>query len=30
VKPGRWQLILAGLLVLAWNLFLLWMVFYGK
>jgi hypothetical protein len=30
VKAGRWQLILAGMFVLAWNLFLLWMVIYGK
>jgi hypothetical protein len=29
VKARRWQLIVAALLVLAWNAFLLWMVIYG-
>jgi hypothetical protein len=29
VKPGRWQVVVAGTLLAAWNLFLLAMVIYG-
>ena len=29
MRPGRWQLYASGLLLLAWALFLLYMVIYG-
>jgi hypothetical protein len=30
MRPPRWPLVTAALLLVAWNLFLLTMVFYGN
>jgi hypothetical protein len=30
MKPRRWPLVVAGTLLVAWNLFLLAMVLYGQ
>jgi len=29
VKPGYWQVVVAGLMLAVWNMFLLAMVIYG-